>query len=121
MKVTNNRARTATVFYKVQGKMQKKRLRPFESLTVRDLTKASAVASSAVSDFTPSKLATFISSISYQVTGSTSGSTAITYTTIALPYDNGTTNTVAAIPTVSSMVGISSNQAKKGRFSLDYL
>ncbi len=43
MKVTNNRARTATVFYKVQGKMKKMRLKPFESLNIPELVDINAV------------------------------------------------------------------------------
>lgn len=43
MKVTNNRAKSATLFYKVQGKMNKVRLKPFESLSIAGLTDINAV------------------------------------------------------------------------------
>lgn len=43
MKVINNRAKSATLFYKSQGKMQKVRLKPFESLAVSTLNDINAV------------------------------------------------------------------------------
>lgn len=43
MKVTNNRAKSATFFYKSRGKMQKVRLKPFESLAVSTLNDINAV------------------------------------------------------------------------------
>ena len=43
MKVTNNRAKSATEFYKVKGKMKKVTLKPFESLAINELVDINAV------------------------------------------------------------------------------
>ena len=43
MKVTNNRAKSATVFFKVSGKMNKVKLKPFESFDIPILTDVNAV------------------------------------------------------------------------------
>jgi len=74
MKVTNNRARTATVFYKVQGKMKKMRLKPFESLNITDLVDINAVKNNMViSNFAATKPA----------------SLSATTTNIVNPYNDG--------------------------------
>jgi hypothetical protein len=55
MKVINNRAKSATVFYKVKGgKMKKVKLKPFESLAINELVDINAVKNTmTISNFTP--------------------------------------------------------------------
>lgn len=65
MKVINNRAKSATVFYKVQGKMKKVKLLPFESLSITDLTDVNAVRNNMViSDFIGSDRQAYYATVS---------------------------------------------------------
>lgn len=65
MKVTNNRAMSATVFYKVNGKMQKMRLKPFESLAISTLNDINAVRNNMViSNFVASDRASYYATAS---------------------------------------------------------
>lgn len=65
MKVTNNRTRSATVFYKVQGKMKKVKLLPFESLNINEVTDINAVKNNMViSNFVASDRAAYLATLS---------------------------------------------------------
>ena len=43
MKVTNNRAKSSFLFYKIQGKMNKVKLKPFESLNITELVDINSI------------------------------------------------------------------------------
>lgn len=101
MKVTNNRAKSATVFYKVAGKMNKVKLKPFESLNITGLVDINAVKNTmTISNFTAKP-----------------ASMSATTTNITNPYKDG-----LAVSTASSdhRKGISETKQVKGRFEIKY-
>jgi hypothetical protein len=117
MKVTNNRAKSATVFYKIQGKMKKVKLKPFESLSIAELTDVNAIKNSmTITNFTTAQLLT--------LTGTTQSATTFT---IANPYND--TRSVSKQEWVSSgetsgntfsRRKISVEKQVKGRFEIKY-
>jgi len=115
MKVINNRAKSATVFYKVQGKMKKVKLKPFESLSITELVDINAVKNSMViSNFTQAQLLTL-------------GSASATTFNINNPYDAKAVSGIqlpnATGATSGSTVSrrkISEARQVKGRFEISY-
>lgn len=102
MKVTNNRAKSATVFYKVKGKMKKVKLKPFESLAINELVDINAVKNTmTISNFTPT------------VPASLSGTTF----NVVNPYNDG-----LAVSTASSTKRrkLPAEKQVKGRFEIKY-
>ncbi len=80
MKVTNNRAKSATVFYKVQGKMKKMKLLPFETLSITDLNDINAVRNNMViANFIGSDRTPYYNSISATSTTAIIINTAYTF------------------------------------------
>lgn len=112
MKITNNRAKTATVFYKVQGKMKKVRLKPFESLSITELVDINAVKNNMViSNFASTKPA----------------SLSATTTNIINPYNDGLSVSKLEWAGAASITGSTFSRKKttaamqvKGRFEIKY-
>ncbi len=102
MKVTNNRAKSATVFYKVAGKMNKVKLKPFESLAIDGLVDINAVKNTmTISNFD----ATVPSSLS-----------ATTFNVVN-PYNDGL---YVSTPSSTKRRNLTTEKQVKGRFEIKY-
>lgn len=119
MKVINNRAKSATLFFKVNGKMNKVKLLPFESFSVRDLVDINAVKNSmTITNFIATDRAAYYATISAM--------TAVTLN-ITNPYNDTDAVSPLEWAGAASITGSTFSRRKipltrqtKGRFEIKY-
>lgn len=102
MKVTNNRAKSSVFFHKVNGKMKKVRMKPFESLTIDELVDVNAVKSGMM-------ISNFASTVPVSLSATTFN--------VVNPYNDG-----LSVSTASSTKrrNLSTERQVKGRFEIKY-